>query len=381
MLTVREAHARGMELHAWFNPYRAKEPNMKGALAKSAFASTHPDLVKKYVTHLWMDPGEPAVRKHTLAVVLDVVKRYDIDGVHLDDYFYPYPEKRPNGSTEFPDDASWKKYQKKGGELARDDWRRENVNQLVEELYTGIKKTKSWVKFGISPFGIWRPGNPETVKGFDAYSVLYADSKKWLQEGWGDYFTPQLYWAIDKEGQRYNDLLGWWKGQNVKERHLWPGNYTSKVGEGGKNEWKRGEVLAQIAATRATFEPVVPSGAAQPSSTSSTSPSSSLARSASSAARRWARKSSGTAAAMFVTRLSCTSYGQCLASPASFAIVDPASSERDSPPKMTIRGLHFSRCSNSPGMIAGAFAGLSADWSSPKPARVDFSRTFQMKPS
>ena len=249
---VREAHARGMELHAWFNPYRAKEPNMKGPLAKSAFARTHPALVQKYATHLWMDPGEPAVRKHTLAVVLDVVKRYDIDGVHLDDYFYPYPEKRANGSTDFPDDASWKRYQKKGGELARDDWRRENVNQLVEELYTGIKKTKSWVKFGISPFGIWRPGNPESVKGFDSYDKLYADSKKWIENGWGDYFTPQLYWAIDKEGQRYNDLLGWWQSKNSKARHLWPGNYTSKVGEGGKNEWKRGEVLAQVAATRAT---------------------------------------------------------------------------------------------------------------------------------
>jgi uncharacterized lipoprotein YddW (UPF0748 family) len=249
---VREAHARGMELHAWFNPYRAKEPSMKGPLAKSAFASTHPDLVKKYVTHLWMDPGEPAVRKHTVAVVLDVVKRYDIDGVHIDDYFYPYPEKRPNGSTDFPDDASWARYEKKGGDLSRDDWRRENVNQLIEELYTGVKKTKSWVKVGISPFGIWRPGNPESVKGFDAYEKLYADSKKWLENGWADYFTPQLYWAIDKEGQRYNDLLGWWIAQNSKGRHLWPGNYTSKVLEGGKGEWRRGEVLAQIAATRAT---------------------------------------------------------------------------------------------------------------------------------
>jgi hypothetical protein len=107
------------------------------------------------------------------------------------------------------------------------------------------------VKFGISPFGIWRPGNPETVVGFDAYDKLYADSRKWLREGWVDYFTPQLYWAIDKPGQRYTDLLKWWVEQNEMQRHLWPGNYTSRVGEGGASAWRRDEVLAQVRATRA----------------------------------------------------------------------------------------------------------------------------------
>jgi uncharacterized lipoprotein YddW (UPF0748 family) len=248
---VREAHARGLELHAWFNPYRAKHPSAKGPLAKNHLARTNPSLVKSYGTHLWMDPGEPAVRARTLKVVLDVVKRYDIDGVHLDDYFYPYKEKRANGSTEFPDDASYKKYKKSGGELERDDWRRSNVDRLIEELHTGIAKTKPWVKFGISPFGIWRPGNPPTVVGFDAYTQLYADSRKWLREGWVDYFTPQLYWAIDKQGQRFPDLLKWWVEQNVQGRHMWPGLYTSKVGEGGANAWKRDEILNQIRATRA----------------------------------------------------------------------------------------------------------------------------------
>jgi uncharacterized lipoprotein YddW (UPF0748 family) len=248
---VKEAHARGLELHAWFNPYRAKHPSAKGPLAKNHLSRTNPSLVKTYGTHLWMDPGEPAVRARTLKVVLDVVKRYDIDGVHLDDYFYPYKEKRANGSTEFPDDVSYKKYKKRGGDLERDDWRRSNVDKLIEELHVGIAKTKPWVKFGISPFGIWRPGNPETVVGFDAYTQLYADSRRWLREGWVDYFTPQLYWAIDKQGQRFPELLKWWVEQNVQQRHMWPGLYTSKVGEGGSNAWRRDEILNQIRATRA----------------------------------------------------------------------------------------------------------------------------------
>ncbi len=250
---VKEAHARGLELHAWFNPYRAKHPSAKGPLAKSHLARRRPELVKTYGTHLWMDPGEPAVREQTLKVVLDVVRRYDVDGVHLDDYFYPYKEKRPNGSTEFPDDASYKRYTKKGGDLERDDWRRHNVDLLIEALHTQIAKTKPWVKFGISPFGIWRPGFPETVKGFDAYTQLYADSRRWLQEGWVDYFTPQLYWAVDKEGQRYPDLLAWWVEQNAQHRHMWPGNYTSKVraAGGSPTAWRRDELVTQVRATRA----------------------------------------------------------------------------------------------------------------------------------
>jgi uncharacterized lipoprotein YddW (UPF0748 family) len=249
---VKEAHARGLELHAWFNPYRAKHPSAKGPLAKSHLARRRPDLVKKYGTHLWMDPGEPAVRERTVKVVLDVVKRYDIDGVHLDDYFYPYKEKRASGSTEFPDDASWKRYRKKGGKLDRDDWRRHNVDLLIEALHDGIAKAKPWVKFGVSPFGIWRPGNPESVTGLDAYTQLYADSRKWLREGWVDYFTPQLYWAVDKQGQRYPELLAWWTEQNVQQRHLWPGNYTSKVTSlGSATAWRRDELVAQVRATRA----------------------------------------------------------------------------------------------------------------------------------
>jgi uncharacterized lipoprotein YddW (UPF0748 family) len=247
---VEQAHARGIELHAWFNPYRAKEPSAKGPLAASHIAKRHPELVKKYGTQLWMDPGEPAVRDQTLRVVLDVVRRYDIDGVHLDDYFYPYPERRPNGSTDFPDDRSWKAYKKAGGKLARDDWRRANVDDLIEALHKAIAKEKPWVKFGISPFQLWRPGFPESVTtGLDAYATLYADSRKWFVNGWVDYLSPQLYRRVDEE-RSYSVLLRWWASQNTMQRHLWPGLYTSGVRTGAATEWRRDEILAQVLATR-----------------------------------------------------------------------------------------------------------------------------------
>ena len=256
---VEEAHRRGLELHAWFNPYRARHPSAKGALSKRHIARTSPALVKKYGTQLWMDPGESAVRARTMRVVLDVVTRYDIDGVHLDDYFYPYKEKTTRGTTEFLDDRSWKKYVKAKGKLSRDDWRRENVNVLVHQLYDKIHLAKPWVKFGISPFGIWRPGNPAQIKGFDAYEQLYADSKLWLENGWVDYFTPQLYWPIGKVEQSYPVLLQWWAEQNAVGRHLWPGLYTSRVTAGTpagngltpSNPWVADEIVAQVDSTRA----------------------------------------------------------------------------------------------------------------------------------
>lgn len=142
---VREAHARGMELHAWFNPYRARHTDAKSPLVATHIARTNPALVKPYGGYLWMDPGEPAVRARTLRVVLDVVKRYDIDGVHIDDYFYPYPATTRRGQAiDFPDATSWAKYRKQGGTLARADWRRENVNLLVKELYEGIHRWLNW---------------------------------------------------------------------------------------------------------------------------------------------------------------------------------------------------------------------------------------------
>jgi uncharacterized lipoprotein YddW (UPF0748 family) len=204
---------------------------------------------------LWLDPGEPGAVDHSLAVILDVVRRYDVDAVHFDDYFYPYPINDENGErVDFPDDASWQKYLdgRDGKEpMSRDDWRRANVDNLLQRLSDGIHAEKPWVRFGVSPFGIYRPGHPESIQGFDAYENLYADSLKWFRDGTVDYFSPQLYWPIEQQAQSYPVLLKWWQEQNAQGRNLWPGNFTSRVDDGSKTEWKAGEVVRQIEATRA----------------------------------------------------------------------------------------------------------------------------------
>lgn len=246
-LAVQEAHKRGLELHCWFNPYRAKHFVQKGPLASSHIGVTHPEVVKSYGRYLWMDPGEPLVQQHSLNVIQDVVKRYDIDGVHIDDYFYPYPE----GTVPFPDEPSYAKYRENGGKLALDDWRRDNVNKFIHNMYSVVKKTKKWVKVGISPFGIYRPHFPATIKTtFDQYGVLYADARKWLNEGWCDYYTPQLYWSSKTPDQNYGDLLDWWIGENKQGRHMWPGNYTSRTGPEEAKSFTGEEIGDQIDITR-----------------------------------------------------------------------------------------------------------------------------------
>jgi uncharacterized lipoprotein YddW (UPF0748 family) len=220
---VAEAHKRGLELHAWFNPYRARFRDLKTPAAANHVSLLHPEWVRAYGQFLWLDPGEAGTREYSRSVVMDVVRRYDIDGVHLDDYFYPYPESAGGREMDFPDDAPWRRYQEQGGKLSRADWRRENVNQFVRALYESIKKEKPWVKFGVSPFGIWRPSNPPPITGFDAYDKLYCDARKWLAEGWLDYCAPQLYWPADDKAHSFPVLLQWWAAQNTRHRHLWPG--------------------------------------------------------------------------------------------------------------------------------------------------------------
>ncbi|OWK35045.1 glycoside hydrolase family 10 protein [Fimbriiglobus ruber] len=247
---VAEAHARGLELHAWFNPYRARHPSAKSVAPDDHITKRRPDLAKPYGTHYWMNPTHPDVQEHSLAVVLDVVKRYDVDGVHIDDYFYPYKEKNAAGAViPFPDNDTWEKYQAAGGKAGRDDWRRAAVNQFVERMYKEVKAAKPWVKVGISPFGVWRPGNPPGIAGLDQYAELYADAKLWLNEGWVDYFAPQLYWRIAQEKQSFPKLLAWWAGENAKKRHLWPGLYTGRV-TGTAKGWPAKEIVDQIEITR-----------------------------------------------------------------------------------------------------------------------------------
>ena len=244
---VAEAHRRGIELHAWVNPYRARPSGVKYSPSADHVTRARPDLVKQYGGNDWCDPGEPEVQQKSLDVILDIVRRYDVDGIHIDDYFYPYADKDNAGNViSFPDTPSWGKYLKSNGSLSRDDWRRDNVNRFVEKVYRSIKSEKSWVKFGISPFGIYRPGYPAQIKGSDMYNQLYADSRKWLNEGWCDYFAPQLYWKIEAPAQSFPVLLSWWAGQNTQRRHLWPGLFTSRV----PGEWNVDEIEFQTKITR-----------------------------------------------------------------------------------------------------------------------------------
>lgn len=247
---VEEAHRRGLELHAWFNPYRARHRSAISDASPDHISRARPELVRRYGEQLWMDPGEADVRERTLAVVLDVVRRYDVDGVHMDDYFYPYPVRDSTGAeVAFPDDPSWNRYRSSGGELDRPAWRRSNVDRLVRGLAEEVHREKPWVKFGVSPFGIWRPGNPPQIEGFDAYAGLYADARRWLRAGWVDYLTPQLYWPVARRGQSYPVLLGWWAAENVGGRHLWPGSHANRAW-GEDPAWPPDEVAGQIYVAR-----------------------------------------------------------------------------------------------------------------------------------
>lgn len=245
---LRACRERGLELHAWFNPYRVKHPSARSELPANHISRRRPDLVRTYGRYLWMDPGEPDTRSYVLGVVKDLLTRYDVDGIHIDDYFYPYPSY-DNGRP-FPDDRSWERYRAGGGRLERDDWRRENVNTFVREFYQLVRETAPGVRVGVSPFGIWRPNNPEGIQGLDQFAVLYADARKWWQEGWMDYLAPQLYWPIDQAPQSYPRLQEWWASHNRQNRHLWVGNFTSRV-TGGADGWPPSEIVRQVQLTRA----------------------------------------------------------------------------------------------------------------------------------
>lgn len=243
---VDRCHARGLQLHAWFNPYRARHPSSKTPEAPSHVLRRQPDACVTFGSYRWMDPGDPRSAAWTLAVIRDVVRRYDIDGVHLDDYFYPYPEKK----AVFADDASWTRYRRGGGRLGRDDWRRQCIDQFVADLYAMVHREKPWLLVGISPFGIARPGVPKGIAaGIDQYAQLYADVPRWLAEGWVDYLAPQLYWPIDQTAQSFPTLLAWWRTQNPRQRHLWPGVDAGRIVQ-GKPPSRPDELRDQIELTR-----------------------------------------------------------------------------------------------------------------------------------
>ncbi len=243
------AHARGMELHAWFNPYRANHPATK-TISDNHIVKKRPELARQLGDdgYYWLDPSLPEVREHSLAVVMDVVTRYDVDAIHFDDYFYPYPSY--NNGDDFPDEDSWQAYLENGGNMSRGDWRRDGVNIFIQNLYTAIKEEKPHVKFGISPFGIWQPSHPRDIRGFNQHEVLYADARKWINEGWVDYFTPQLYWPIGQVPQSFPLLLGWWIENNTEGRNIWPGLFTSRYANPEDSRHNPDEIPNQILVAR-----------------------------------------------------------------------------------------------------------------------------------
>ena len=217
---VEETHKRNMEFHAWFNPYRALMDSKKNPNPASHITKKHPEWVISYGGKSYLDPGIKEVRDYVTNIVTDVVKRYDIDGVHLDDYFYPYRE----AGKEFGDAKTFAKF---GGGMNKDDWRRENVNLLIQQLNTSIKKVKPHMKLGISPFGIWRnktkdPKGSETKGGQTNFDDLYADVLLWMEKGWIDYLMPQLYWEHNHKAAAFEVLMPWWY-EHCFQRHVYYG--------------------------------------------------------------------------------------------------------------------------------------------------------------
>ncbi|WP_432115837.1 glycoside hydrolase family 10 protein [Streptomyces sp. S1] len=206
---VAEAHARDLQLHAWFNPYRVANHTDPTRLVASHPARRHPEWVLPYGGKLYYDPGLPEVRRFVQDAMLDAVRRYDVDAVHWDDYFYPYPV----AGQAFADDGT---YARHGGDFPdKASWRRHNTDLLVSEMSARIKAVKPEVAFGVSPFGVWRnaatdPEGSDTAAGVQTYDDLYADTRKWVREGWLDHIVPQLYWNIGLSAADYAELLPWW---------------------------------------------------------------------------------------------------------------------------------------------------------------------------
>ena len=221
---IAEAHARGMELHAWLNPYRVTTSPGE-VLPKNHIYYKHPERFVTYDKKMYFDPAQKENRDFIVRVVDDIISRYDVDAIHMDDYFYPYPKQ----GEEFPDDAS---YAATGGGADRGDWRRHNVDMLIEAIHNAIVARKPWVRFGISPFGIWRnkksdPRGSDT-NGLQNYDALYADVLLWTERGWVDYMLPQLYWELEHKAAS-SEVLAYWWNDNANGRHMYFGQAVRKT--------------------------------------------------------------------------------------------------------------------------------------------------------
>ena len=245
---IEECHKRCMEFHAWINPYRVKTA-LANPLAANHVYHLHPEWFITYGNQLFFDPALPESRRHICMVITDILTRYDVDAIHMDDYFYPYPLK----GMEFPDDASFARYG--GGFDNRGDWRRSNVNLLIKQIHETVREVKPWVKFGVSPFGIYRNQKSDPLgsktNGLQNYDDLYADVLLWAREGWIDYNIPQLYWQIGHPAADYKELVEWW-AKHAEDRPLYIGqsvmNTVKNVDPANPN---RNQMVAKMALQRA----------------------------------------------------------------------------------------------------------------------------------
>ncbi len=234
--TIREAHERGMEFHAWLNPYRVTS-NAKETLPLDHISRKHPERFVKFNGQTFFDPAYPENREYICEVVEDITRRYDVDAIHIDDYFYPYPA---NGQKFQNDNLSYDRF---GGNMARNDWRRHNVDLLIEDLHKTIRKTKPWVRFGVSPFGIWRNKSSDprgsNSSGLQNYDDLYADVLLWADKGWVDYLAPQLYWTLDMKAAPSRHLAHWWNDNVNPKVQLYIGQDTKRTMDNADPKAKR----------------------------------------------------------------------------------------------------------------------------------------------
>lgn len=252
---IEEAHKRCMEVHVWLNPYRVTTTGDSMMLSKEHLFYKQPELFVRYGGKYYFNPGLDETRNFLNKVVEDIVEHYDVDGVHFDDYFYPYPVK----GEDFPDDETFMKFPRGFAPNQKADWRRNNVNMAIAEIQQTIKNLKPWVEFGVSPFGVWRNDNVDprgsaTRAGIQNYDDLYADILKWLAEGTIDYVTPQLYWEIGKKVANYEVLLKWWI-ENSYGKNLYIGLIPSSLGDKKNPAWTTGnEIIRQIKMNRNSSE-------------------------------------------------------------------------------------------------------------------------------
>jgi uncharacterized lipoprotein YddW (UPF0748 family) len=240
---IAEGHRRGIEVHAWINPFRART-SATGTSVAPHISITHPTACVAYDGGLWMNPAAPVVADRLAAVVEDILRRYEVDGIHFDDYFYPYPET----GMAFPDSADYQRYRDGGGMLGLADWRRDNVNRVIERVGALVARVRPTARFGVSPFGIWRPGNPAGIVGLDAYNAIYCDAPRWMRMGWVDYLAPQLYWPSTQTAQAYGPLVRWWADSTADGRSVFGGNNLSRLGS--SSAWTTDEMGTQLRLTR-----------------------------------------------------------------------------------------------------------------------------------